>query len=88
MFPRFALATALLVSAFALSACDRLTAENYNKIKTGMSYEEAKGILGAPAECQDVQGMAKHCTWGDEQKNVKMVFIGDKATVFTATNLK
>jgi hypothetical protein len=37
---------ALLVSICLLAACSKITAENYAKLKAGMSYKEVSGILG------------------------------------------
>ncbi len=88
MFHQKLLAASMIAALAIVGGCNRLSAENYARIKTGMSYEEVKGILGAPAECRDVQGMAKQCIWGDERKNVKVIFVMEKATVFTAENIK
>ena len=41
------LATAILV--LLLAACSKLTLENYDRLKSGMGYQEVKEILGAPA---------------------------------------
>jgi hypothetical protein len=76
-----------LLAATLASACTRLTAENYAKIRIGMSFDEVKAILGTPDRCSDVLG-AKSCVWGDETRNIKVNFIGDQAVLFTAENLR
>ncbi len=57
---------ALLVSICILAACSKITAENYAKIKAGMSYNEVSGILGNPTSCDDAVGF-KSCKWGDNE---------------------
>ena len=72
--------------ALFLAACSPLSVENYNKLKVGMSYNEVKQILGAPAKCSDVLGV-KHCSWGDENRHVDVNFIGDQVLIFSAENI-
>ncbi|MBI5015562.1 MAG: hypothetical protein HZB55_08715 [Deltaproteobacteria bacterium] len=71
----------------AAAACGRLTAENYDKLKVGMAYDEVKGILGAPARCTDLPGV-KSCVWGDDKRSVTVNFIGEKAVLFSSENLR
>lgn len=82
---RFALAAAALL--FLLAACSRLTVENYNKLKTGMSYEEVKALLGDPARCDEILGI-RACSWGDERRRINVSFMGGKVMLFTAENIK
>jgi hypothetical protein len=81
-----ALLTAL-VMLLAVAACSRLTAENYAKLKIGMSYEETKGILGSPDRCSDALGV-KSCIWGNEARNIRVNFVGEKIILFTAENVR
>ncbi|HXF45550.1 MAG TPA: hypothetical protein VNK91_05470 [Burkholderiaceae bacterium] len=76
-----------LLAATLAAACTRLTAENYAKLRIGMSFDEVQAILGAPDRCSDVLG-AKGCIWGDETRNIKVNFIGDRTVLFTAENLR
>ena len=78
---------ALLSVALFLTACSKVTVENYDKLKAGMSYEEVKQILGQPTKCGDVLGV-KHCVWGEDKQHVDVSFIGDQAVIFTAENLR
>ena len=78
---------ALLVSICLLAACSKITAENYAKIKAGMSYNEVSGILGNPTSCDDAVGF-KSCKWGDAQSHVIVRFAGDAAILYSAENLR
>lgn len=73
--------------ALLLAACDRLTLENYDKIKTGMSYAEVTAIIGAPKNCSEMVGI-RSCTWGDEQHHVSVNFVADRVVLSTAENLR
>lgn len=73
--------------ALLLAACGQLTVEKYDQLKTGMTYEEVKKILGAPAKCSDILGV-KHCTWGDEKRHIDVNFIGDQVLIFSAKNIR
>ena len=70
---------ALALVALLAAGCSKLTAENYARIKVGMSYQEVAAILGSPTGCSDVAGL-KSCTWGDESRNIKVQFAADRAT--------
>jgi len=67
--------------------CSKLTLENYNKITTGMSYEEVTQLIGSPDSCDDVMGV-RNCTWGDEKRSVNVSFLGGKVLLFSSSNLK
>lgn len=70
-----------------LSACSKLTLENYNKIEAGMSYEDVTSLIGKPEKCNDVMGI-RNCTWGDEKRSVNVSFVGGKALLFASKNLE
>jgi len=78
---------ALLVSICLLVACSKVTAENYAKIKAGMSYNEVSGILGNPTSCDDALGF-KSCNWGDANSHVTVRFAGDAVILHSAENLR
>ena len=78
---------ALLVSICLLAACSKITAENYAKIKAGMSYKEVSGILGNPTSCDDAVGF-KSCKWGDAKSHVTVRFAGDAVIMHSAENLR
>lgn len=81
---RLALAAAALV---ALAACNKVTAENYAKVRVGMGYEEVVAVLGKPTSCDEVAAF-KSCRWGDEQSNATIRFAANKVVLHTAKNIK
>ncbi len=73
----------VLLAALSLTAaCSKLTQENYNQVKAGMSYNEVTDILGSATHCEEAIG-TKSCRWGDDEKNIKITFLADRATVFS-----
>ncbi len=72
---------ALLVS-FVFMGCSKLNKENYDKIKVGMDYQQVIEIIGSPDKCDAALG-TKSCIWGNDQKNIKIKFVGDKVIVPT-----
>lgn len=70
-----------------LAACSKVTAENYAKIKAGMSYKEVSGILGNPTSCADAVGF-KSCKWGDAKSLVTVRFAGDAVILHSAENIR
>jgi hypothetical protein len=78
---------ALLVSICLLAACSKVTAENYAKLRAGMSYKEVSGILGNPTSCDDALGF-KSCQWGDAKSHVTVRFAGDAVILYSAENLR
>lgn len=81
---RLSITLALLA---ALVGCSKLTVENYGKIKPGKGYAEIVALLGKPDSCSEALFM-KNCVWGDEQRNITVNFVGDKAALFTSKNIK
>lgn len=77
----------LLVFICLLAACSKITAENYAKIKAGMTFKEVSGILGNPTSCDDAVGF-KSCKWGDDKSHITVRFAGDAAIIHSAENLR
>jgi hypothetical protein len=71
----------------ALLGCSKLTLENYNKIESGMSYDEVTKLIGKPEKCGDVMGL-RNCTWGDEKHSISVTFAGGNVLLFSSSNLK
>jgi hypothetical protein len=69
-----------------IACCSKLTMENYNKLKAGMTYNEVVNIIGSPDKCSDVLGM-KNCIWGDEKRSATVTFAGDRVLFFSANNI-
>jgi hypothetical protein len=78
---------AIALVALLMVGCSKLTAENYAKLKVGMSYQEVTGILGSPAGCNDLAGL-KSCTWGDEKRRITVQFAADRVMLFSAQNVR
>ncbi len=64
-------------SILALAGCSKVSKENYDKIKIGMSYEKVVGVLGKPDTCQEPVLKTKSCMWGSSDKQIKIKFVGD-----------
>ena len=80
------LSSALIVVALGLTGCNKLTVANYDKIKTGLAYDEVVRILGAPAACDEVLGL-KVCRWGDDQRKIVVNFVGNAVVLTSAENI-
>lgn len=78
---------AAIFPVLLLVACSKVTVENYDRLKTGMPYEEVKLILGSPDRCSEVLGL-KSCIWGSESRHINVNFISDLAVIFAAENIR
>lgn len=79
---------AVLFGALALTACSKLTKENYDKLDMGMTQKEVESVLGKADNCGKTLGTLA-CTWGDEEaKHIKIVFMGNKAVTFNYDGLE
>lgn len=77
----------ILVMGFSLTGCSNLTQDNYDKIQMGMSFQDVEKLLGSDATCDSVMGM-KSCTWGNNDRFVKIQFMADKVVLHVAKGLK
>lgn len=78
----------LILSLLLLTGCSKLTKENYQQLKAGMSYEEVTAIIGKATRCEDSLG-TNRCVWGDENgTHVKINFISDTALLFSQKGLQ
>jgi len=75
------------LSALALSACSRLSLENYDRLSVGMSYTEVTDILGKPDQCSDAMLM-RTCRWGTDARYASVNFVADKVVLHSAEGLK
>jgi len=81
-----ALITIMIFVSLIIFACSKVTQENYEKIKLGMSYEEVIDILGKAQECDSSIGMT-NCRWESNGKYIQIQFIADKVVLFSAKGL-
>lgn len=78
---------ALCCCCMILAGCNKLTMENYSKIKTGMSRGEVEQLVGTPEQCSGALAM-NSCTWGDEQRFVSVQYAADKVVLYTEQGLQ
>lgn len=72
--------------ALAITACSKLTPENYSKVKVGMEYSEVVKIIGEPNGCSAVLN-AQNCQWKDGDKEVEIKFVADKVVFVSGKGL-
>jgi hypothetical protein len=77
----------LLSLLLLLSACSKVTEQNYAKLNAGMTKAEVQTLLGAPSECSGALGISS-CTWGDEKTSISVQFAADKVLLFSGHGLK
>jgi hypothetical protein len=77
----------LLAVALLAAGCSKLTADNYAKVKLGMTYAEASAILGRPDSCSEAIGF-KSCRWGDERRYAVVRFAGETVILHQAENIR
>lgn len=73
---------AIVLAALLFAACgSKVSAENFERISTGMTQKEVAAILGEPTETSAVSiaglsgGMA---TWRDGNTEISVQFVNDK----------
>lgn len=71
----------------ALAGCSKLSMDNYQLLKTGMSYDEVTAIIGKPDSCEEALG-TRSCIWGDDKKQIKAAFLAEKAMLFSHQGLQ
>ena len=84
---RLLLIPPMVLAAILLVGCERVTAENYQKLEVGMPYDEIVSILGEPSECDAVVN-TKSCRWGTDDKHVEAKIVGESVIFLSAKGLK
>lgn len=79
--------TILLTGLLLATGCSKLTMENYDRLRMGMEYNEVVSLLGKPDNCSETLG-TRSCVWGDENRNITVIFLGGQATFFSHTGLR
>jgi hypothetical protein len=81
--------TLLTVTAAALlfSGCSKLSKENYDKIQSGMQYDEVVQLIGKPDNCSEAIGLST-CEWSSGDATVTINFIANKVTISSSSGLK
>ncbi len=82
------IATAILLVGIllAIMGCSKVTPQNFEKLNSGMSYEEVRKIIGEPTNCESMIGV-KTCVWKDGEKTIDVKFLTDKVLLFSSSNL-
>jgi hypothetical protein len=87
MSVRLSFALLPLLLAILLSACSRLSLENYDRVSMGMSYAEVTDILGKPDTCSDAM-LVRTCRWGTDARHASVNFVADKVVLHSAEGLQ
>ena len=75
-----------IVLLLALTACSRVTPENYAKIQEGMSEQEVAAVLGAPDEStsRDVLGISGTTSvWKGRDAEITIRFVNGRTVLKT-----
>lgn len=77
----------ILTGLLLLAGCSKLSMENYNQLKIGMSYQQVTELIGDANSCEEMIG-TRSCVWGDDATGIKAGFVADKAIAFSHKGLK
>lgn len=81
---RTSIAALCALALVVLSACSRVTPDNYAKLEAGMSREDVHRLLGDPDDVSG-SGVGKLTltteTWNGSKHVVRVTFAGDKVTL-------
>ena len=77
----------LLLLPVFLYGCSKVTSQNYNQLKAGMSYQAVIDILGTPESCSE-QFKAQSCLWGNEKKYIRGTFVAEKLVLYSSEGLE
>ena len=75
---------AVMLAAFG---CSKVTKENYDKLKTGMAYDDVLTMLGKPDNCESSLGV-NSCIWGKPEKSIKVKFVAEKVVWTSSKGLE
>ena len=78
--------TIIALFLLILTACSKVTRENYQKLELGMSWQEVVQLLGEPDQCEALLN-AKSCVWKEGDKSITVRFIGDEVILFSSEGL-
>jgi hypothetical protein len=79
-------ACGVFLVSLLLTACNSLSVDNYDRLKVGMTYEQVSDVIGKTKSCNEQLG-TRTCVWGDEARQIKVVFIANRATLFSHKGL-
>lgn len=76
-----------IASFLILSGCNKLTQDNYSKVKIGMDRPAVEKLFGKPKNCQNVM-MAMNCTWEEDDASLHIQFIDNKVATYFGNKIK
>lgn len=85
-FNKIMMASVVLGAVFTLTGCNKLTKENYDQLEAGMKKSEVEALLGDADSCDNMVA-GEGCTWGDEDKHIKVKFLADRVAVYSYKGL-
>jgi hypothetical protein len=94
---RVSILAVIAVAVFLVSAlggCGRVSRQNYDKVKAGMTTQQVQDILGKPDETSSggasvlgVGGTATTMVWKSGNRNITVTFVNDKVVKTSMSNL-
>ncbi|QJR79542.1 DUF3862 domain-containing protein [Alteromonas pelagimontana] len=76
-----------VLMALLVTACSKVSKENYEKLDAGMTQQQVEDVLGSADNCKKTLGTLS-CVWGQEsEKHIKVMFMADKAVTFSYEGL-
>jgi len=84
LFKNFRKYFLIVCIAFTLFACSRISQENFDKIKPGMTMQEVTAILGEPStsEAINIGGISGNsAAWKDSKSEISIQFLNDRVTI-------
>lgn len=76
----------IIAAMLSLTACSKVTIENYEKIKIGMDKSEVVAMLGEADNCVE-KTLHTNCVWGNDAKHIKITLVSNKVTLYSKTGL-
>jgi len=85
---RLGLAVALVAWCLCLAGCgSKITRDNFDKIKTGMSRSDVEAILGSPTKTLGDEKKAI-AVWKDDENQIKVAYEDGKVAFHRFLNIK
>ncbi|KZN55523.1 DUF3862 domain-containing protein [Pseudoalteromonas luteoviolacea] len=76
----------VIAALLSLTACSKVSIENYEKISVGMEKAELEKVLGSADSCEE-KTLHTNCVWGNESKNITVTLVSDRVTLFSKKGL-